>query len=358
MSFGIGTETAVGLTRHMAHSEKHEVVAEALAMAMGVNVAEPHPYAADLAGEGLKAATIAEVFNLARPSAMFTTSDFNLALNQTIGMIAAETSIVSTEHRAFCKLLDLPNLRPTGVPRYEGGELTERNGAYMEATRLGVVGKGESVSLVNYANYEAVSRQSIINAEWDHVAGIVRELIAAGLRRERTGVVELLEANPALGDGTAWFHSDRGNDISSASLNTTALGAAYAALRGLKPSNSDATLELPPAVLLVPASLEVTARVLVASMANGLSAGDPSRNQAGLNPAPLAVFADTRLTKVYLLPSPAQMPVVGVAHLTGQRQPAITTKVNQRTDELMIKASFDLAVSAVSPNAIRITLTG
>ena len=357
MSFGIGTETAAGLTRHMGAAERREVVGEALAMAMGVNVAEPHPYAADLAGEGLKAATVAEVFNMARPSAVFTSSDFQLSLDQAIGMIAAQTGAASTEHRAFCKLLDLPNLKPVDLPRYEGGELQERQ-QLAEAQRLGLVVKGESTRLVNYAAYEPVSRQSIINAEWDHIAGIARELIAAGLRRERTGVVKLLESNPTLNDGTAWFHTDRSNDISSASLNVTALGAAYAALRGLKPSNSDATLELPPAVLLVPASLEVTARVLVASMANGLSAGDPSPNQAGLNPAPLAVLGDTRLTKVYLLPSPALMPVVGVAHLSGKRQPIVTTKVNKRTDELMIKGVFDLAVSAVSPNGIRITLTG
>lgn len=357
MSIGLAPNTALGLTAHLPRADRQEVIAQAIARAMGAKVEGAHPYVDDVLQNKLNLSTIGEAlgFQDRFGARAWTSSDFHIATDNAVRILASETSFASLEHRAFCRMIELPNYRTTDLPRFEGGQLAARaQGA--EAPLLGLLAKGESASLANYAAHERVTREAMINAPWDFIGGTVRELVAAGLRRERTEVVTLIESNPTLKDTTAWFDASRGNDLSAVSLDVTALGAAYAAMRSLSANGN--TLELRPAVLLVPASLEVHARVLVSSMANGVTSGDPLQNQAGLNPGPVSVFADTRLTKCYLLPAPDQMGVVGVAHLPGQTNPIVATKFDKPTDELLIKGMFDVAATALSPNAIRITLTG
>ena len=111
-----------------------------------------------------------------------------------------------------------------------------------------------------------------------------------------------------MADGTALFHANHKNlAASGAAITAASLGAARTAMRTQKDASGNATLNIRPNLLIVPAALEDTARVLMASET------DPSQsNSRKPNPVRGAfnVIVDARLdaastTAWYLAANPS-----------------------------------------------------
>jgi hypothetical protein len=322
--------------------ERVGIVGDALALSMGAKPRQPRDYAVELAAAGIDAQRAAELLHI-RSGAAFSSSDFGLAIDRAIQLVASDSAAISQEHRYSAGMIDLSDFQTKDLPRTAGGQLV-RHVENAEQARTSISVRGEPCQLVTFSGGDTISREAILSAQWDHVAAVVRELVAAGFRRERSELIDLLVANAPLADGVPWFDASRGNVAEAVALDAAGLSAGFLALRSLTAGGS--VLQLRAGVLWVPAALEVQARTLVAQMtAPGLT-------------NPPQVLADTRLSHVYVLPAPTVAPVVGLAHLRGQRAPTVQSKAELEQDALTVRCFFDLAAVPLSPHAVRLTITG
>jgi phage major head subunit gpT-like protein len=102
------------------------------------------------------------------------------------------------------------------------------------------------------------NRQAIINDDLRAFERLVTAFGFAARRLENRTVYSQLTANAALADGTALFHANHSNLITSSALAIATLGAGRTAMRLQKGLQSE-ELNLAPAFLIVPATLEQTA---------------------------------------------------------------------------------------------------
>jgi len=151
--------------------------------------------------------------------------------------------------------------------------------------------RAEPIQLATYGKMFSISRQAIINDDLSAFTEIPRKMGRAAARTVGDLVFAVINSNPTMSDGTALFHADHNNLASSGAGPTAAtVGAGRTAMRTQK--DGQATLNIRPSYLLVPAALEDTARVLM------VSETDPSQaNSKKPNPVRNAaeVVVDARL---------------------------------------------------------------
>jgi hypothetical protein len=74
-------------------------------------------------------------------------------------------------------------------------------------------------------------REVVVGDSRGFVEATIAAFAATAARNEAAALAAMLEANAALADGTAWFASAEGNDVSAAPLTVAGLSKAMAALR-------------------------------------------------------------------------------------------------------------------------------
>lgn len=325
-------------------SERREVVAQAMVLAGGFDLKKPHPLACDLA-RGLDAnrAMAALTGRENAAAAAWTSSDMRGTIGQAIGLIIEEARRAqpTPEHWPLCRRLSLPTFRSTEVPQLSGGAsvfATPENG---KIRSTGVTIDGQTAQLTTYASFVPISRQTVINAAWDHLGLIAVELLNAALQAERAAFVSLIESNPSLVDGTPLFDASRGNEFSGPltppSDEVTWIAPLLAALRRLTDAAGNA-LSLSAFALLCPPEYELYARTLATQQLPGLE-----------------VFVDASLTHVALLPSPMARPVAGLATLGKAQWPIVdTAEPGFECDLWRIRVRHDFAIVPLSAYAVRI----
>lgn len=179
-----------------------------------------------------------------------------------------------------------------------------------------------------YARMFGLTRQDIVNDDLGAFAEIPR-MLGRGAGRKLNDVfwTEFL-------NNSSFFTTDRGNYFSGASTNLqeSSLATAVQMFRDLK--DTDGTpLAIAPALLLVPTTLEVTARKLYSSTEirdTTSSTRYPTANvfQNMYRPIVSAYLANSAYTGYsttawYLLATAAEMPVMEVAFLNGQENPTV-----------------------------------
>lgn len=156
----------------------------------------------------------------------------------------------------------------------------------------------------------------------------------------------LITSNPAMSDGTALFHADHKNLATTTGAPSTAtVGKGRTAMRTQK--DGVATLNISPSYLLVPAALEDTARVLMASET------DPSQaNSRKPNPVRNAaeIIVDARLdeasaTAWYLLADPNRFDTIEVGYLDGVSAPFLDQQEGWNVDGVEYKVRIDAAAA-------------
>lgn len=370
----VGSVNVGHMTLGMAEGDKFRALAaEGIAMSMGLKVEKPQEGARQFMGLGL--------FDMAR-----------LALDRagisTMGLSRQDvaTALFSREHRLSASVadfsavfMDVANKRlmqayaeagrtyDPWTTRVNARDFREMHGISLsEAPNLDKVGENEEYKtgslkdgktayrVYKYGKILSISWEMIVNDDLNAFARIPAMLGAATARTFSDVVYGVLVDNKPMSDGKAIFGTDHKNLVSPASgITNEGLNAARLLMR-MQTGMKGARLNLSPAFLLLPPSLENTALVLLKSAAlpkEGMSAGV-------YNP-----WGDSRITPIveqrlepdalnsakpwYLTAAPNAVSTIDVAYLDGRDSPDIIEHMDFNVDAFSYKARACIGAAAV-----------
>ena len=245
--------------------------------------------------------------------------------------------VLATDFKAMhrVQLGEAPQL----VKVNEGGEF-----------KRGTLAEGrESYRVETYGRVVAVTRQVLINDDLDAFTRIPAMYGTAIATLESDVVWGIILANAAMSDSIALFHQNHGNLANPATaLSVTAIGAARAAMARQTGLDKKTILNVRPAYLIVPASLELAAEQLVAQNLVPAQTGNvvPSSIRT-LTPVSEPRLDAASLTAWYLAANPAQIDTIEYAYLEGQQGAYIETRNGFDVDGVEIKCRLDFGAKAI-----------
>lgn len=212
----------------------------------------------------------------------------------------------------------------------------------------------ETIKLVSYGKKYRVSRRLIINDDLQALAAIPRAMGRAANRKVGDITYALLDSTgPTLNqDSVVLFHTVTHKNLVEASTAPTVatLNTANVAMARQTDPNTSAVLNIVPRYLVVPKTLENTARILMSAIY------DPAGSASSLQPNPFSgryeVIADARLdgqtsgtAAWYLFADPNIFDTFEVSFLNGMAEPYM--RENQEWDgqgvSYMIGVDFGVA---------------
>jgi len=201
-----------------------------------------------------------------------------------------------------------------------------------------------------YAGLASISREALVA---DQHGALEAAGIAAGVAASATvnsALYALLISNSGVGptlnqDSVALFHTTHGNYLAAGSggaPSVSTLSAARKAMRRQTDPGTSRRLNIRPAILLVPPSLESEARVLAA--ADAIPGAD-----SNLQVVVEAYLEDATngTTAWYLIGSPAEHDTLEVAFLDGVDRPFVETRADFERDGVATKIRVDFGVAAL-----------
>ncbi|WP_240482118.1 prohead protease/major capsid protein fusion protein [Ruegeria marisrubri] len=216
--------------------------------------------------------------------------------------------------------------------------------------KRGTLGESkESYKVKTYGRVVAITRQTLINDDLDAFTRIPAMYGNSIAQLESDVVWGIITANPAMADGNALFHTTHKNLAGTgAALDVTSVGAARAAMAKQTGLDKKTVLNVRPAFLIVPASLELKAEQLVAQ--NLVPAATSSVVPQSIRT--LAPISEPRLdtaseTAWYLAASPNQIDTIENAYLEGQQGAYIETRNGFDVDGVEIKCRLDFGAKAI-----------
>ena len=216
--------------------------------------------------------------------------------------------------------------------------------------KRGTLGESkESYKVKTYGRVVAITRQTLINDDLDAFTRIPAMYGNSIAQLESDVVWGIITANPAMADGNALFHTTHKNLAGTGTaLAVDAVGAARAAMAKQTGLDKKTVLNVRPAFLIVPASLELKAEQLVAQ--NLVPAATSSVVPQSIRT--LAPISEPRLdaaseTAWYLAASPNQIDTIEYAYLEGQQGAYIETRNGFDVDGVEIKCRLDFGAKAI-----------
>ena len=216
--------------------------------------------------------------------------------------------------------------------------------------KRGTLGESkESYKVKTYGRVVAITRQTLINDDLDAFTRIPAMYGNSIAQLESDVVWGIITANPAMADGNALFHTSHKNLAGTgAALAVDAVGAARAAMAKQTGLDKKTVLNVRPAFLIVPASLELKAEQMVAQ--NLVPAA--TSNVVPQSIRTLAPISEPRLDAVsetawYLAASPNQIDTIEYAYLEGQQGAYIETRNGFDVDGVEIKCRLDFGAKAI-----------
>lgn len=219
----------------------------------------------------------------------------------------------------------------------------------------------ETIKLVSYAKKYRITRKLIINDDLRALSAIPRAMGRAGNRKVGDITYALLNGTgPTLNqDSTALFDtSSHKNYVAAATAPTVAtLNTASVAMAKQTDPNTSAVLNIQPRFLMVPKSLEQTARVLMAATY------DPAGTAGTLPPNTFSnryeIITDARLdgqtygtAAWYLLADPNVFDTFEVAFLNGMAEPYMRENEEWDGQGTSYLVGVDFGVSALDFRAV------
>jgi hypothetical protein len=302
---------------------------DALCLRYGIRLPQPHPGARDIggnlheiartcisrAGQRVKGSSAELLIRGAQA-----TGDFTLILVKASHKAARhgfETDPAS--HRQWVRVSEVQDFRdqhrtllgsaPALSAVIEGGEYT--HGPLDEdATSYRVSKYGKIVSL---------TWEAMVNDDLGHFLRVLPSMGQAARRKESDLVYDLFAENSAAGptmqDGVVLFHATHGNLATSGALNAATLGAARALLRK-QTALGGGYLSLVPRFMIVPAELETTAEILLASATRVITSTTEADTPQWI--AQLVLVVEPRLpaSAIYLAADSAQIDTVELGLLS------------------------------------------
>jgi phage head maturation protease len=255
---------------------------------------------------------------------------------QTFAPIVRKTETADFKEVTRAQLGDAPALKKkleTG--EYEYGTISE---------------SAEKYSLSTYGRVVALSREMIINDDLDAFGrlGVMFGRQAGHLESDLAWGV--ITSNPTMADGNALFSAAHGNiDAVGAALAVPSLGAAREAMR-LQTSLDGTKLNVAPKYIYTPVALETVADQLTTQITPATS-GDV--NPFGPNGSSrLRNTSEPRLDdnsdiSWYVFADTAQIDILEMLYLTGERSPVLDSMIDFDTDGMKMKARHTVACTAI-----------
>lgn len=216
--------------------------------------------------------------------------------------------------------------------------------------KRGPLGEGkESYRVETYGKIISISRQVLVNDDLNAFTRIPQLFGVAAANLESDVVWGIINSNPNMGDGVALFHANHKNlAAASAVISVASLGLARKTMAVQTGVDGTTTINVRPAFILVPATLEVTAEQLLA--VNMIPAKSSDVVPQSLRT--LTVIAEPRLDASsdkawYLSANPGQIDTIEYAYLDGQNGVYIETRVGFDVDGVEIKARLDFGAKAI-----------
>lgn len=283
--------------------------------------------------------------------ALHTTSDFPQILasvtNRTLRaayeaaprsyqIVARRTSVADFKNVQRLQLGEAPQLEKVN----EAGEF-----------KRGTIGEAkESYRVETYGKVVGITRQVLINDDLDAFTRVPALFGTAAATLESDVVWGIFTANAAMADGKTLFHAGHNNLAGTGTaLDVVNLAKARTAMSRQTGLDGKTLLNIRPAFLVVPSSLELAAEQL---LAQNLSPGKPS-DVVPTNLRSLTIVSEPRLEPAsgavpwYLVASPAAIDTIEYAFLEGQEGVFMETRMGFDVDGVEIKARLDFGAKAI-----------
>lgn len=243
---------------------------------------------------------------------------------------------------------------PTLEKVLEAGEYT--HGTFGE--------RQEVFTLAKYGRLFNLSWEALVNDDLQAFANLISAFGASARRKESdlvyNGTRGLL-TNPNMSDGTALFHADHSNIVTSTSdLDVDSLSEGRKLMR-LQKGQNGAYLNIVPQYLIVPVELESTAEVLLAALALPNQANSGVPNVDWVRNLELVVeprLDDSATDVVYLAASAQQADTYEVSYLEGERGLFFEEKAGFESDDLTTKARLTFGVAPIDwRGLVKLTIT-
>ena len=207
----------------------------------------------------------------------------------------------------------------------------------------------ESYRIETYGRVVGVTRQVLINDDLDAFTRIPAMYGTAIATLESDVVWAIITANAAMADGAPLFHATHKNLAGTgAALSVTSVGEGRASMAKQTGLDKKTVLNIRPAYLVVPASLELAAEQLIAQNLVPAKTGDVvPQSIRTLTPIAEPRLDAVSLTAWYLAASPAQIDTVEYAYLEGQQGAYIETRNGFDVDGVEIKCRLDFGAKAI-----------
>ncbi|MCH9022762.1 MAG: Mu-like prophage major head subunit gpT family protein [Planctomycetes bacterium] len=261
-----------------------------------------------------------------------------VALPKTLGLVAnvsaMEGYLMSRQSwRPWCKIGSVSDFKShTRVRVTDSGDLKKvGNQGELEHGSKGE--EFETVQADTYGKLFTVSRQDIRNDNLDSITKTPQQFGAKANTKITDLVYTLLLANGNMSDGTALFHADHNNLVTSNALSSSGLAAAIKSFRNQTNLDGD-PVDIDPAWMLVPPNLENTARGLLESDLLLLTGSTDSTNpNSNIYKGALGLVVEPRMensgfsgnstTTWYLEADPGMNDTIEVAFLDGNEGPIV-----------------------------------
>jgi hypothetical protein len=210
----------------------------------------------------------------------------------------------------------------------------------------------ETYGVVTYGRIVALTRQAIINDDLRGFDRLVSAFGSSARRLENRLVYSRLTTNAAMNDGIALFHADHANLGTGAgsALAFDGLKAGRTAMRRQTGLQGE-LLNLAPAYLIVPATLEQTAYQLTSNNYVPATKAEVNEFRTGgrtaLEPVVEPLLDGTSTTGWYLAASSSQIDTVEYCYLDGAEGPQIESEVGFEVDGISYKARLDFAAKDI-----------
>ena len=165
-----------------------------------------------------------------------TSSDFVVALTDAVTVLVGERyHATEAAYRSLSSPIRFNSTRQATIVRPGEFPSLQLVGEGGEVTQAVPPDGGERITLLRYARIYSLTSVAIANDDAGALSLIIQQAADAVTFAENGVFFATLLSNagagPTLTDGTAYFHSSRGNLLSAAAISSTSLGTALAALR-------------------------------------------------------------------------------------------------------------------------------
>jgi hypothetical protein len=243
----------------------------------------------------------------------------------------------------YARVENMPDFRPRlihGLNSLKGFGYVGDHGEYppMSRTERG----GPSLVIDTYGGVYAITRQAIINDDsGDLLNRNPSEMGYAASLFVTEAIVALVESNPTAWDGTPFFHSSRGNTVTTA-LSEDALADALTHFESMV-DDDGFKIRIRAATLLYKTfRMDLIARRIINSTLTGVNsaytgapgAGSNVFDKGNINPLSGVLPGDSLVRENfltddnnwYLFADPADVPAFAVGFLNGQQKPFVGLK--------------------------------